>query len=147
MPKVNRRGFFGVIAGAFAALKLRGKTLAPEKRPTVPHVDGANQTGWLIKTAGWKPGTKLWISERIVFAGVEIVNPIHGGSAGIEASFAISENVVADSAGRATIHLGWGLLPSGQYRNCTCAPADGAAIKDFPRFRLLPTNTTVWIQG
>jgi P22 coat protein - gene protein 5 len=98
-----------------------------------PVVNAAGQTGNSITSSGWTASaTVLNPGDVIQFAKVYAVNPQNRQSTGTLANWVVTATVTANGSGVATIPIsgpgGLGIVPSGQFQDCTVSPANNATI-------------------
>lgn len=95
-------------------------------------VNGANQVGTAIATNTWNAGS-LSLSQgpgtdHVTFAGCYDINlQSRLIIQGVLRQFAVVAPVT-DTAGAATLQIFPGIIPSGQYQNCSASPTNGGAV-------------------
>ena len=95
-------------------------------------VNGANQVGTSILTNNWTSGS-LSLSQgpgvdHVTFAGCYDINlQSHLTIAGVLRQFAVVAPVT-DTTGAATLTIFPGIIPTGQYQNCSASPTSGGAV-------------------
>lgn len=101
---------------------------------STPTVNGANQTGSSLVTAGWANSTQVLNAGDIIsIAGVDSVNPISYRDTGSLRTFVVTANVTSDGSGNATIPINPPISAdtTSQFQTVTVLPANGAAIKVY----------------
>ncbi|RTL14527.1 MAG: hypothetical protein EKK56_00795 [Flavobacteriaceae bacterium] len=100
-----------------------------------PLVNGANQTGSVLVTDGWTPGTTLnqgmviYISNGTRVASVNPVSRISlGGATDDLQRFVVTETVTDDGAGNIDIPIDPPITLTGPYQTVTASPDNNAAI-------------------
>jgi hypothetical protein len=96
-------------------------------------INAANQTGSAITTSGWTANAAILNQGDVVsFQGTFAVNPQNKQSTGSLRQFVVTQNVVANGAGVATIPIsgpgGLGIILAGPFQTVTASPTNGAAI-------------------
>jgi hypothetical protein len=96
-------------------------------------VNGANQTGNSIITAGWPNTTAILnIGDIVTFAGCFAVNPQNRQSTGALRQFVVTANVVSSGGGAATIPIagpgGLGVVTAGAFQTVSASPTGGGAV-------------------
>jgi hypothetical protein len=96
-------------------------------------INAANQTGSAITTSGWTANAAILNQgDSVSFQGTFAVNPQNKQSTGSLRQFVVTQNVVANGAGVATIPIsgpgGLGIILAGPFQTVTASPTNGAAI-------------------
>jgi hypothetical protein len=96
-------------------------------------INAANQTGSAITTSGWTANAAILNQGDVVsFQGTFAVNPQNKQSTGSLRQFVVTQNVVANGSGVATIPIsgpgGLGIILAGPFQTVTASPTNGAAI-------------------
>ena len=96
-------------------------------------INAANQTGSAITTSGWTANAAILNQgDSVSFQGTFAVNPQNKQSTGSLRQFVVTQNVVANGSGVATIPIsgpgGLGIILAGPFQTVTASPTNGAAI-------------------
>ena len=95
-----------------------------------PTVNGANQTGASLVTAGWTASIAdlLNVGDVFTIAGVFAVNPRNKQPTGALQNFTVTAQASSSSGGASTLSIYPAITPTGAYQNVSASPANGAAI-------------------
>ena len=140
LDKQYRKGTVGEAHGLQWFKSQNAPVLLTGTYSGAPVVNGANQTGSVLITNGWTPGSQLKGggsgADRINAAGCYAANALSHGSYGTLQPFVVTANCVADGGGNMQIPIYPAIAPSGQYQNVTASPSNGGAISVWG-----PSNT------
>lgn len=96
-------------------------------------INGANQTGSSIITAGW-PNSTLVLKQGdvVTFAGSNAVNPQSKQSTGVLRQFVVTADVISSGGGAATVPIagpgGLGVIVAGPFQTVTASPTNSGAV-------------------
>lgn len=94
-------------------------------------VNGPNQTGVSVITAGWTSGDILNPGDIISFAGCLEANPQSKQSTGQLMQFTVTALATASAAGAMTVTFTPAIVTTGQFQNVTAAPTTAGAVSVY----------------
>ena len=112
----------------------------PEPRRIV-QVFGANQTGNILFTCGWKPGEGLNFSDAFAVEGMHHVNPVTEAEVPIDIIFMVTDDCRADANGHLAIPIHPGIRVTAPYRSAYTSPVNGALLR-LSSIRAAEVNST-----
>jgi hypothetical protein len=93
--------------------------------PTANAVNGAGQSGSAITVDGAVLTGSITRGSKVIFGGVNYVNPQTRQNTGIPAQFTVTSDF---TGGGTTLNISPALIPSGQFQNVSASPADNASL-------------------
>lgn len=134
IAKQYREGTMGRTIGAKFVMdqNVRVQTVGAYSGST-PVVNAGGQTGSSITSSGWAATTQvLNQGDVITFGSVFAVNPQNRQSTGALRQFLVTQNVVSNGGGVATIPIagpgGLGIITAGPFQTVTASPLNNAPI-------------------
>ena len=125
------KGVMGRTAGFEFMMDQNVRTCLVGNYSGTPLVNGANQSGGVLKTDGWSSNNVenlLRKGDIITIAGVHSVNPQNRRSTGALRQFVVLEDLSEDATGALDLPIYPEIHASGKYQTVDAVPANNAAI-------------------